>query len=661
MRWVGIVFFGVTMLWTIESRAQARGSSPYRASLIAGALFLPDSARLLTPDSMASPNVQRRFTGENMLSNQFPTWVKLKIPSGISPGEYCTTTRVEELIHLHLIRPGEIFHQQNGRNTLPSTRSVPRRFMNICFSVGPADSVIYLRIDPVQGDAHPLAIFLERRSDVDVLIDTNTQLSFFITGGLLIIFLTSLTLFLFLDDRNYMWFCLYLFCMYFMVNGQFLSFYFGEAFPLLFLNSASNQLYFIFAPLSLLWFAFSFFDIRNKSLGWKRAFVGLMIFSLVCVITIPVNLTLNSNLILLYNIVSVLTIAVYAGVAFFRQNFRPARYFLFSFVAPVLVALLIVANELGWLTVTGLNLLAGVSFLLQSLILSLGVVTQYQQVHEELMKITFTKMQQERETEIFKNQNNELLVRNVTIESQKMEIEEQASKLAELNGTKDKLLSVLSHDLRGPVGNLSSVMSLLKSKHLSQEEFQHVSEHLRLDVDTTYKMLEEVLHWVTSQQQGIVPSPVVFHVETLVEEVIQLASSLALAKHIRIEIGDLREALVRADRDHIRIILRNLVNNAIKFSPDRSVIRIHVTTEERHIRISIADQGPGISAERVERIMRGEKIDSTRGTKGEKGTGLGLLLCRDFIQYNHGVFFISSSEGKGTTISFTLPRADSMA
>jgi signal transduction histidine kinase len=118
--------------------------------------------------------------------------------------------------------------------------------------------------------------------------------------------------------------------------------------------------------------------------------------------------------------------------------------------------------------------------------------------------------------------------------------------------------------------------------------------------------------------------------------------------------------LVRADRDHTRIILRNLVNNAIKFSPDRSVVRIHVTPEERHIRISIADQGPGISAERVERIMRGDKIESTRGTKGEKGTGFGLLLCRDFIQYNHGVFFISSTEGKGTTISFTLPRADNV-
>ncbi|HEY5745428.1 MAG TPA: sensor histidine kinase [Chryseolinea sp.] len=638
--------------------AQARESTAFRASLITGAGFLPDSTNILTPDSMMSPGVQRRFTAQNLLSNQFPTWVKLKIPTGIPPGEYCTTTRVSEVIHLYLIRSDETVHQQNGRYMSPSTRSVPRRFASICFSIQPADSVLYLRVDPIQGDAQPLAISLEQRTDVDALIETNSHLSFFITGGLLIIFLTSLTLFLFLGDRNYMWFCLYLFCMYFMVNGQFLSFYFGEAFPLLFLNAASNQLYFIFAPLSLLWFAFSFFDIRKKSAGWKRAFVGLMMFSVVCVITIPVNLTLNSNLILLYNIVSVLTIAVYAGVAFFRQNFRPARYFLFSFAAPVLVALLIVANELGWLTVTGLNLLAGVSFLLQSLILSLGVVTQYQQVHEELMKITFTKMQQERETAIFKSQNNELLVRNVTIESQKMEIEEQASKLAELNGTKDKLLSVLSHDLRGPVGNLSSVMSLLKSKHLSQEEFENVSEHLRQDVDTTYKMLEEVLHWVTSQQQGIVPNPVVFHVETLLEEVIQLASSLAAAKHIRIEVGDLREARVRADRDHTRIILRNLVNNAIKFSPDRSTIRIHVTSEEHHIRISVADQGPGISAEKVERIMRGDKIDSTRGTRGEKGTGLGLLLCRDFIQYNHGVFFISSTEGKGTTISFTLLRAE---
>lgn len=140
----------------------------------------------------------------------------------------------------------------------------------------------------------------------------------------------------------------------------------------------------------------------------------------------------------------------------------------------------------------------------------------------------------------------------------------------------------------------------------------------------------------------------------LIYDVVSHTSGLSTSKHIELKINGPETINVFADRDHVNVVLRNLVGNAIKFSPFDEIIDVRVTKEDGSVRVSVTDYGSGISPEDVVRIMNREKVPGKQGTGGEKGTGLGLLLCQEFVQYNHGTFDIQSIPGKGTTVSFTL-------
>jgi signal transduction histidine kinase len=283
------------------------------------------------------------------------------------------------------------------------------------------------------------------------------------------------------------------------------------------------------------------------------------------------------------------------------------------------------------------------------------VATWYQETNEELMQVTLKKWQKEHEAKLFQMKNTELQSHNDIIENQKLLLADQARKLEELNGTKDKLLSVVSHDLRAPVGHLRSILSMLSNKLITPDEFHGLSENLKHDVEGVHEMLEDVLNWVKSQHEGIVPHPLNFDIKVLADDVVQLAAPLASAKNIAINVDCNTHPIVYADRDQVHIIFRNLISNAIKFANSNTRITIRIISNASATEIKISDEGIGIREEDVKKIMTGMKVTGTSGTSGEKGTGLGLLLCREFIQLNGGTFFLESTVGKGTTVSFTFP------
>jgi two-component system, sensor histidine kinase and response regulator len=226
-----------------------------------------------------------------------------------------------------------------------------------------------------------------------------------------------------------------------------------------------------------------------------------------------------------------------------------------------------------------------------------------------------------------------------------------------MNSTKDKLLSVLSHDLRAPIGNLRSILSLMTRQALTPEEFREISEKLKYDVDAAYDMLDDVLHWVKSQYAGIVPNPVDFKLLDVIREVTQLATPIASEKQVKLVLRTLGNDMVHADRDHVHIIVRNLVSNAIKFTRASTTVTVVTEIKGAFVEVQVKDQGLGMSPTIVDKIKNGIKIESTRGTTGEKGTGLGLLLCREFVALNGGDLSFESVPGSGTTVSFTLHTA----
>lgn len=259
---------------------------------------------------------------------------------------------------------------------------------------------------------------------------------------------------------------------------------------------------------------------------------------------------------------------------------------------------------------------------------------------------------------IQKRANAELTLRNHAIEQQKEEMQVQAEKLYELNQLKSKLFSVISHDLRGPIANLHALLSLLTTKAMTADEFISISQKLKTNLNVTQRTLENLLNWSLSQMDGIKTEKQKFDVGGVIEEVCHLMREIAERKHVTIDIVDTSSTMVMADLNQVQLILRNLVHNAIKFSKQNSVIRVYTTSDPTHCCVCVLDYGIGMTAEEKGMIQDRPHHFTKVGTHEEKGTGLGLLLCKEFVKRNGGELHIQSTPGEGTVVSFTIPLAE---
>lgn len=254
--------------------------------------------------------------------------------------------------------------------------------------------------------------------------------------------------------------------------------------------------------------------------------------------------------------------------------------------------------------------------------------------------------------------NRNLARQNMEIEQQKLAIQSQAENLRQLDQVKTKLFSVISHDLRGPISNLQSLLDLFTRKLVTADEFVTVSEKLRENLNITQATLENLLNWSLSQMGGIRTNKRKVEVASCVEEVCALMEESASRKNLTFRKSFDPRINVWADRDQLQVILRNLIHNAIKFSAFNEVIEIRTDSDERYCHITVSDSGMGMSAQEIEAIVDPKQYFSKTGTRQEKGTGLGLLLCKEFIGRNGGELNIKSAMGMGTEVSFNLLLAE---
>lgn len=237
------------------------------------------------------------------------------------------------------------------------------------------------------------------------------------------------------------------------------------------------------------------------------------------------------------------------------------------------------------------------------------------------------------------------------------EIAKQAEELTELNFTKDKIFSIISHDLRGSINQLPQMFSLLESGDITQEEFLSIVPNLKENAKGLSNLTENLLFWAKCQMKGIEVKRSSFSLDQVIDENIRLSTPQAQRKNIRLilpEDGIANGTVVWADKEMIRSILRNLLNNAIKFTPKEGNIKISTLVDGGFVYVSIADSGIGISQEEISRIYNKEFF-TKKGTAGEKGSGLGLMLCKEFAERNGGKLSIESTPGQGSTFTFSIP------
>jgi signal transduction histidine kinase len=226
-----------------------------------------------------------------------------------------------------------------------------------------------------------------------------------------------------------------------------------------------------------------------------------------------------------------------------------------------------------------------------------------------------------------------------------------------LNETKDKLFSIIGHDLKGPLNSLTAFSSLLihHSETLTQEEIKMLSVDVDKSLKNLFGLLENLLEWARSQTGNINFSAEQFDLRSVIGENIDLLKSQAEKKKISIIFDKTEEMLVRAHRNSINTVVRNLIANAIKFTSTGGNIIISTSVNSNLAKITVADNGIGMNESVVKKLFKvGTKV-STLGTSQEKGTGLGLILCKDFVEKNGGSISVESKEGQGSKFHFTVP------
>jgi signal transduction histidine kinase/ligand-binding sensor domain-containing protein len=323
---------------------------------------------------------------------------------------------------------------------------------------------------------------------------------------------------------------------------------------------------------------------------------------------------------------------------------------------------------------------ATVLFRITLLILLTGLIIGYIMIRTSTLKkqkILLEKKVQEKTFELSeKNQllkaqaenlndvNQQLIERKNQLEQQSEELKNQSESLhqaniglKEHNHTKDRFFSLIAHDLTSPFNTILGFSELLVSEFdsLSEDEKLEFVKAIHSSSEKVNALLQSLLLWASSQGNRLSFNPLKINILKIINESVELSDENRKAKGIRIQIDCKEDIHAMADLMMVKTIFRNLLNNAIKFTPINGSIHCMVVKKDHSVEISVLDTGIGLKQEKIEEILSSGSIMPQYGTKGERGSGLGLTLCKDFIKKNNGELKISSEEGKGSTFTFSLP------
>ncbi|HSH18825.1 MAG TPA: hybrid sensor histidine kinase/response regulator [Draconibacterium sp.] len=257
---------------------------------------------------------------------------------------------------------------------------------------------------------------------------------------------------------------------------------------------------------------------------------------------------------------------------------------------------------------------------------------------------------------------DELLVRiqnHLELIRSKRQIELQAQELRHANALKDKMFSVISHDLRSPLSSIKLTLDFVATGVLKpdSELFKDTVKDLVKTTDEAYVLLENLLGWAKSQSNTLKVHPENLELKSLALSVVGLLKLSSENKKIKIENKITDDIIVLADMQMVHSVFRNLLSNALKFTPGNGAIEINTLKKDIEVEISIKDSGVGISTNNLKKIFDQNQSVKTFGTNNEAGSGLGLVLCKDFVEKNGGKIWVESESGKGSIFTFTLPLA----
>lgn len=371
----------------------------------------------------------------------------------------------------------------------------------------------------------------------------------------------------------------------------------------------------------------------------------------------------------------ILIMMLVAGInAYYNNKYAPARYFIAANILLVIGAIAFILRETGLMNDNFISrYLVQYGVLIQAVVLSLGLASRLNRMRLKLANETLERerlaLEKEKEKkELIEQQKQELQqqvkektadlqLKNIILEETIGQVKESETKLSQLNQVKDKLFSVVSHDLRNPLATMQSFLKLITEHHekLSPDERTKLLSEAQQSLDNLNELLYNLLQWSKSQMNLLQFRQDKLNVKTIIDNAVRLVHLYAHMKEVTITIQVEEGLTAHADKDMTEFIIRNLLSNAIKFSHRSSEVIVKAFSENSCIRIEVIDTGVGLSDTKIKKLLEKHTSISRRGTEKEKGTGLGLLISKDFIEKNGGILAIKSEAGKGSVFSFTMP------
>lgn len=371
----------------------------------------------------------------------------------------------------------------------------------------------------------------------------------------------------------------------------------------------------------------------------------------------------------------VLILMLVAGlVAYYADRYEPAKYFITANALLVIGAILFILREMGWVEDNFYTrYFVQIGFVIQVIVFALGLASRYNQTRQELAVQRIEKErialeverekkqmieQQKQELQIqVEQQTQDLKQQNITLEKTIYELEDSKNQLSQLNSVKDKLFSIISHDLRNPLATMQSFLKLITQHHekLNEEEKKKLVKEAQGSLDYLNELLYNLLQWSKSQMHLLEFKPEILLAKTVIEKNIRLLYLQAHMKQVQINPSLDEKLTLFADKEMLDFIIRNLLSNAIKFSHKNSHIEIEITQIPSAVEIRVIDEGVGMSEETKQQLLQASLSNSRRGTAKERGTGLGLLICKEFIARHGGEFNIEQRATRGSIFKVTLP------
>lgn len=274
--------------------------------------------------------------------------------------------------------------------------------------------------------------------------------------------------------------------------------------------------------------------------------------------------------------------------------------------------------------------------------------------------------QMELENEIFVRKGIEAMINDYTSELQLTteelsntndRLKESEKELTHLNQAKDRFFSIIGHDLRAPIGNFKTITEMLldEDELLDAQTRKELLLEMKNSAATLFELLENLLHWAKSQSNKMPYKPKAIEMENLIEKTLKIFAANAKNKKVELRSKIQQPAKVWADPNSVQSVLRNLLSNAIKFTPKNGKITLSLEKNNGKAQIAVEDTGIGISNENKKKLFRLDKYFTTPGTNDEPGSGLGLILCKEFVEKNNGTIWAESEIGRGSRFIFTLP------